>query len=119
MKRIIIVESMARFNDYIDQTMEWRIKNEVPLTATVMTPETFSKVFTPERIRLLQRIRRNKINNIYQLAKELKKPYEVVFRNVKYFESLGLIGFDKKSKKRVPHLTQDLKIDFFPNLAEA
>ena len=86
---------------------------EEPEQGIVMTPETFSKVFSPERIKLLQKIHRNRIASIYQLAQELEKPYEVVFRNLKYLEGIGLIKLLKKDNKKVPQLRHAVSIDLF------
>ena len=62
---IKIVESMSKYNKEINEKIK---KGEFtgPARGIVMTPETFSKVFSPERIKLLQRIYKNNIKNIYQ-----------------------------------------------------
>ena len=114
MKNIYVVDDVSGFEALAFR----RGMLGFPTKGMVMNPETFAKIFTPERIKLLQRIRRNKINNIYQLAKELKKPYEVVFRNIKYLEGFGLVKFDTKRRHRVPHLAQDIRIEMFPKIAE-
>ncbi|MDO8740426.1 MAG: hypothetical protein Q7J54_02495 [Candidatus Woesearchaeota archaeon] len=109
---IKIVESISRYTEQINQ----KIKNNAldkPERGLVMTPETFNKVFSPERIKLLQRIYRNNVKNIYQLAKELDKPYEVVFRNIKYLEGIGLITITDKGNKKIPQMPCKLSIDMF------
>lgn len=109
---IRIVESISSY----DKELHQKIKDGAlykPEKGLVMTPETFNKVFSPERIKLLQRIYRNDVKNIYQLAKELDKPYEVVFRNIKYLEGMGLVAITKKDNKRIPHLICKLSIDMF------
>jgi predicted transcriptional regulator len=70
-------------------------------------------VFSPERIKLLRRICKNNIRSIYQLAKELNKPYEVVFRNVKYLEGVGIIRIVEKDKKKIPYIDRKLLVDMF------
>jgi predicted transcriptional regulator len=115
MKPIYIVASVLEFD-------EWalaRAEKGIVTRGIAMTPDTFAKIFTPERIKLIQRIRQNKINNIYQIAKEMDKPYEVVFRNLKYLEGQGFIKFDKKSKNKIPHLAIDFRIEMFHNFAKA
>jgi len=109
---IKVVESISKYNKEINTRI---MKGELtkPERSIVMTPETFSKVFSPERIKLLQRIYKNNARSIYQLAKDLDKPYEVVFRNIKYLEGIGLIEILKKDNKRIPHLTCKLSIDMF------
>ena len=103
--KIRIVDSMSEYN----KELMYKIKHDLidePITGMVMTAKTFAQVFTPERIRLLKRIHKNNIKNIYQLAKELDKPYEVVFRNIKYFEGLGLIKISSKGRSKIPCLEE-------------
>jgi len=101
--KIIIVESIYEYEKEITKrAIEGTVKT--PVTGMVMTPETFTKVFSPERIKLLQRIYRNDIKNIYQLAKELGKPYEVVFKNIKYLQGIGLVKIKEKGRKMIPSL---------------
>jgi len=79
----------------------------------VMTPEIFSKVFTPQRIRLLIRVKNNDINNIYQIAKDLKRPYEAVHRDIKYLQGLNIIKIKKRDRERIPVLNEKLTLPVF------
>jgi len=110
---IKVVESISKYNKEVSEKIK-KGKLDKPERGIIMTPEIFNKVFSPERIKLLQRVHRNNIKNIYQLAKELNKPYEVVFRNIKYLEGIGLIKVIKKDNKNIPHLACKLSIDMFP-----
>ncbi len=110
--KIKIVTSIREYNKRLHTKIEKGLL-DAPEKGIVMTPETFNKVFSPERIKLLQKIYKNNITSIYQLAKELNKPYEVVFRNIKYLEGIGLLEIKKKNKKSIPHLSSELSIDFF------
>ena len=110
--KIKIVESLATYNKELqDKLQKGALKQ--PEQGLVMTPETFAKVFSPERIKLLQRIHKNNIKNIYELAKELNKPYEVVFRNIKYLEGIGLIDILDKEDTKVPQINEKIVVDFF------
>ena len=109
---IKVVASVSKYNREINEKI-MKGESYKPEKRIIMTPETFSKVFSPERIKLLQRIYRNNIKSIYHLAKELDKPYEVVFRNIKYLAGIGLIKILEKDKKKIPHLTCKLSIDMF------
>ncbi|MCK5282596.1 MAG: hypothetical protein KAK00_04260 [Nanoarchaeota archaeon] len=111
---IKIVESISKYNKEINRKIHKGLLVK-PEKGIIMTPEIFSKVFSPERIKLLQRIYRNDIKSIYQLAKDLDKPYEVVFRNVKYLEGVGLIRIKDKDKKKIPYISCKLSIDMFAN----
>src|SRR3989338_8122572 len=109
---IKIVESISKYNKDINEKIRKGTLDR-PERRIVMTPETFSKVFSPERIKLLKRIYRNNVKNIYQLAKELDKPYEVVFRNIKYLEGIGLIKITEKNNKKIPKMDCKMSIDMF------
>jgi len=112
---IKIVESIRKYNREINAKIK---KGALHETGLVMTPELFTKVFSPERIKLLQRIRRNKIKSIYQLARDLDKPYEVVFRNIKYLAGIGLITIVSKDHKKIPHMAcKLLSVDMFSAVA--
>ena len=116
--KILIVESVKKYNKELNEKIKKGLL-EKPEKGIVMTPETFSKVFSPERIKLLQRIYRNNVKNIYQLAKELDKPYEVVFRNIKYLEGIGLVRLEEKDNTKIPHLICTPTIEMFPEEAVA
>lgn len=109
---IKVVESISRYHKELNEKIR-KGTLEKPEKGIVMTPETFSKVFSPERIKLLKRIYRNNVKNIYQLAREMDKPYEVVFRNLKYLEGIGLIKLIKKDRKKIPLMACRLSIDMF------
>lgn len=111
--QIKVVESIIAYNKELNRKIAKGALNKEQ--GIVMTPETFNKVFSPERIKLLQRLNKNNISNIYQLAKELNKPYEVVFRNIKYLEGIGLIKVKRKNNKNIPCLSGELKIDMLSN----
>ena len=115
---IKIVKSVSKYDNGLNEKIRKGLIKK-PERGIVMTPEVFSKVFSPERIKLLQRIYRNRINNIYQLAKELDKPYEVVFRNIKYLEGIGLVKVTDKDNKKIPQMTSRLTIDMFTEGIEA
>ena len=113
MNRVIkIVESLDEYDrELLKKIEEGRLTKAE--RSIVMTPETFSKVFSPERLKLLRKIKQNHIKNIYQLAKELDKPYEVVFRNIKYLKGLGLVKIKDKDNKKIPCMTAKFTLDMF------
>jgi len=82
----------------------------------IMTPHIFAKVFSPERIRLILYVKKNKENNIYKLAKELGRPYEGVHRDIKYLEGIGIIKIKTKDKKKIPTFSGPIE---FPDFAVA
>ena len=115
---IKVVTSVTKYNRDINNKIEAGTLDETE-KGLVMTPETFNKVFSPERIKLLQRIYKNNIKSIYQLAQEMDKPYEVVFRNIQYLAGIGIIQVKKKDNKDVPSIVSKFSIDFFAGEVEA
>ena len=81
----------------------------------IVTPEIFAKIFSPERIKLMLKIKRNNISNIYQLAKTLHRKYEAVYRDIKLLEGFGIIKVKEKDKKMIPFMDEPLTI---PQLAD-
>ena len=76
----------------------------------VLDPKAVTKVFSPERIRLILFVRNNKIHSISELAKELNRPFESVHRDVKYLEGLGLINLKKHEKAMVPEVRRSITL---------
>ena len=109
-------ERMKMDNKYARDVIRGRVKadrNKAEKTILV-TPEIFAKIFSPERIKLMLKIKRNGISNIYQLAKELHRKYEAVYRDIKLLEGFGIIKLKDKNKKKVPFMDEPLTI---PELA--
>ena len=80
----------------------------------VMTPEVFAKIFSPEKMKLMLKIKQNNIKNIYQLSKELDRKYEAVYRDIRFLEGLGIIKVREKDSKMIPFMDEAIKI---PQLA--
>ncbi|MBS3176424.1 hypothetical protein J4457_04260 [Candidatus Woesearchaeota archaeon] len=119
--RIRIVENIEGHakeeNRYIKEVIERKISLDGKRAekTIVITPEVFSKVFSPARLRLLLRIKENNIANIYQLAKSLRRPYESVHRDIQYLAGFKLIKIKTKGKKRIPYTDEPIKIPQFVN----
>ncbi len=80
-------------------------------TILLLTPEEFSKVFTPERIRLLKLLKDNPDLSVNQISKSLKRRREAVSRDIRFLEGLGLIKLEKHARLRVPkQVVQDITI---------
>jgi predicted transcriptional regulator len=69
------------------------------LVLTLPNLSWLSKIFSPERMRLIQAIRENKPESIYQLAKDLGRTPTNVQRDVHELADLGIIELKKTRKK--------------------
>jgi predicted transcriptional regulator len=110
-----IDKRMKQDDDYIKEVLEGKRKIDKGKAkrTMIMTPEVFAKVFSPQRVRLILRIERNKISNIYQLAKELGRKYEAVHRDIAYLEGLGIIKLRDKDNTRIPYIHGKVKLPEF------
>lgn len=109
-------ERMKKDNKYAKDVIQGKAKldRKKAEKTIIVTPEIFAKIFSPERIKLMLKIKRNSIPNIYQLAKELNRKYEAVYRDIKLLEGFGIIKLKDKNKKKVPFMDEPLTI---PELA--
>ena len=105
-------ERMKSDNKYFKEVIKGKIKADRKKAekTIVVTPETFAKIFSPERIKLMLKIKRNSLSNIYQLAKELNRKYEAVYRDIKLLEGFGIIKLKDKNKKKIPFMDEPLTI---------
>ncbi len=105
--KIKIVSDLKKYmkesNEYIEAVGrgEREIDPAMAEHTLVFTPETFSKVFSPERIKLLLAIK-DGTQNIYQLAKQLGRHYEAVHRDISYLKGIGIIKIKKNGRSRIP-----------------
>jgi len=116
MVKIEIVADMEKRrkedNRYIEAVMAGKIKPKRFVYTVVFTPETFASTFSPERVRLILALK-GWDDNIYQLAKKLKRPYEAVHRDISYLEGSGFIKVKSVGRKRYPHLVGPIRIPAF------
>lgn len=95
---------MQEDNKYLRDVIEGKvpIDKERAKKTLITTPEIFAKIFTPQRIRLIMALKKNKDMNIFQLAKELDRKYEAVHRDIRYLKGFGFIK-TKTTKRGVIH----------------
>lgn len=100
-------ESVEKDTFHKDLTKGISIKKD-PKTL-YFTPKSFSRTFTPERIKLMLLIKKRRFDSISELAKGLSRPFESVHRDIKYLEGMHLMKLNKYNKMMKP---VSLKISF-------
>ena len=73
--------------------------SEYDLVITFPDLSWLSKVFSPERIRLIQTVRKEHPESIYQLAKILGRHLANVQRDVNELANIGILELKKTKKK--------------------
>lgn len=113
--KIEIVENLNRRmeedNRYVKEVLNGKkIDPKRAEKTIIMTPDMFSKIFSPERTRLMLKIRKNNIKNIHQLAKELDRKYEAVHRDITFLAGFGMIQIKEKKNQRIPHMDEPVRM---------
>jgi len=110
-----VKERLRMDNGYVNDLLKGKVKIDKKRAekTIIMTPEIFSKIFSPQRIKLMLKIKRNNIRNIYQLAKELDRKYEAVHRDIKLLEGFGIIQLKDKDRGKVPFMKEPITIPSF------
>lgn len=111
-----VKEKMKEDWDYVDGVLKGKAKIDKKKAekTIVVTPAIFAKIFSPERLKLILKIKRNNVRNIYQLAKEVNRKYEAVYRDIKLLEGFGIIQLKDKDREKVPFMKEPITI---PELA--
>jgi len=105
-------KKMKADNMYVREVLKGKKEKKTEKTILI-TPELFAKIFSPERIKLILRIKKNNLNNIYQLAKELGRKYPAVHRDIKLLEGYGIIKLKTKGKTKIPFMDQPVNFSGF------
>lgn len=110
-----VKERMKIDNRYVNDIIRGKVKIDKKKAekTIIITPEVFSKIFSPQKIKLMLKVKRNNIRNIYQLAKVLNRKYESVYRDIKFLEGFGIIKLIDKDKKKVPLMKESITIPEF------
>ncbi len=103
---------MKEDNQYVRDVMAGKVPLKPAVRTILLTPETFTQMFSPERIRLILALR-NWEGNIYKLAKELGRPYEAVHRDIAYLEGFGIIKIASRGRERFPTLDGPIRMPAF------
>ncbi|MFH1181796.1 MAG: HTH domain-containing protein [Candidatus Woesearchaeota archaeon] len=103
-------QKMKKDNEFVREVIGGRRVARAERTI-VLTPEAFSKIFSPQRIKLLLEMKQSR-RNIYQLAKQLSRSYEAVYRDVRMLEGFGIIKVKSEASKKIPCL-ENIQIPVF------
>lgn len=116
MVKIVIVQDRKKYMKgvykYVRDVVAGKIEPKPAVRTVVFTPETFSAVFSPERVRLMLALK-DWDGNIYRLAKKLNRPYEAVHRDITYLEGFGFIKIKSVGRRRYPRLAGPIRIPAF------
>jgi predicted transcriptional regulator len=112
----MIVEVKIVSNDF-ERTEEIRkiesyVKKGGVLTKKIiiLTPELFVKIFSPERIRMIKFMNKEKSGSISELAGKIGRKFEAVHRDLKLFENYGLVKMTEEGKNMIPTLVGQIRV---------
>lgn len=105
---------IAPFEQVMKETADVmkKIKKGQKVTAekpTLVFPDiaTLNAVLSPERIRLLKTVIREKPQSLNILAKQLNRKYANVFNDIKKLEEFGLISLHEEKNKTEPSVNYE------------
>ena len=75
-----------------------------------MTPEVFCKVFSPERLRLLMFVNKNRSASISDLARKLGRRFEAVHRDLMYLEGFSVVKLRRQEANRIPYVDDSIEV---------
>ena len=90
-----------------DRVMSGLVFNK---NTVVMTPEVFAQIFSQKRLELLEFLRKTGAISVSELARSLNRRFEVVYRDLKKFESYGFVRLIKQKRTVVPELVGELVV---------
>lgn len=76
----------------------------------VITAELFAKIFSPKRLDLLMLLTKKENYNVSELARKLKRPFEVVYRDLKIFQNFDMVKLVKEHNEVIPELKGRIKM---------
>lgn len=98
-----------------------QLLNEKMRTALSLIPanEAALSVLSPKRLKLLDALLGNRFTSIRQLARHLKRDVHNVYDDLRKFESMGVLEFDRGPRNsRIPKLMAD-SISIVPDVPTA
>ncbi|MBS3119266.1 HTH domain-containing protein [Candidatus Woesearchaeota archaeon] len=107
-----VKQKMKEDNKHVADILKGKKKINEAEKTIVISPEIFSKIFSPQKINLLLEIKHSEPKNIYQIAKELGRSYEAVYRDIKLLEGFGILRVSTEERKKYPSM-QPVKIPIF------
>ncbi len=82
-------------------------KNKITV---IVTPDLFAKIFSPRRLELLITISERPAGSVSELARNLKRKFEVVYRDLKLFEQFGFVKLTKEKRSVITELTGEIRL---------
>ncbi|MBR9693073.1 hypothetical protein GOV07_04040 [Candidatus Woesearchaeota archaeon] len=76
----------------------------------LLTPPDFAALFTPERLKLLLILKRERTTSISALAKRVGRRFEAVHRDLKRLAGYDLVTFAKKGRVVIPSVNGEIQM---------
>ena len=103
-----IKDKMKNDNEYVHKVLKEDSPSYKGEKSIIVTPSVFSKIFSPKRISLMLKIKKEEYGSIYKLAKAVNRKYEAVYRDIKLLEGFGIIKIKTKDKSKIPYIDEGI-----------
>jgi len=99
-------DGLNKFIDTFNKIKEGKkIKKEKYIS--VSSIEELNKLLSPQRLKLLNFLRSNKVSSIKELSNKLNRDYKNVYSDLKLFEGIGLVRLKRNKRQIVPEILYD------------
>jgi predicted transcriptional regulator len=99
-------DSLDKFKEVFNRLQSGE-KVEKEEYIAVSSIEELNKLLSPKKIQILNFLKENKVSSINELARKLGRDYKNVYTDLKLFEKLGIIRFEKENGKLIPKVLYD------------
>ena len=98
----VVIENLDRFFDKSKKEFkkleEGKLKKSIDVLS--LSEDEYRNLFSKKRLDIIKALRNKKFVSIYELAKELDRPYKNVYDDVNLLLELGVIEKDEDKKTR-------------------
>ena len=109
MKTIKVYIGDTKLSDEIDEQIWNNPDKYTDEHVIVISPETFPKIFSKERIRVLKALEKNP-KNMTELVSLVDRPREAVSRDLNYMAGFGLVDIKQSGKERIPSRSAPINV---------
>ena len=108
----IVVMERAKYKDHMRKVSEAIMAGKQGRKKTVvMTPEIFAKAFSAKRLEMLVQMAKDGSGSVSELARKLGRRTEVVYRDLRFFEQLGIVKLTAGERNSlIPELVGEIRM---------
>lgn len=105
---MIHIEIVEDINKTIKEFSLEKMRKDPRKRVMFMTIKQFHHTFSPERLKLLMLLSKERAMSISDLAKKVGRKFEAVHRDLRYLD--GIVKFRKEERRKVPYIDESINM---------